>query len=105
MLQHRSDGLANPPYLLVDGYNVIFEARAVNGQSRGQMDSDLLDTYRRDLELNLTNFSHKRGTSPSGHAFRGHSALHQPLVVRVRGYWLRVARGGGDGGGGGGDVM
>eukprot|EP00873_Tetraselmis_striata_P003610 jgi/Tetstr1/423874/TSEL_014498.t1 len=56
-----SDGLANPPYLLVDGYNVIFEARAVNGQSRGQMDSDLLDTYRRDLELNLTNFSHKRG--------------------------------------------
>lgn len=56
-----SDGLANPPVLLVDGYNVIFEARKSTRKAGTKLDGDLMDQYRRDLALNLDCFSHARG--------------------------------------------
>jgi hypothetical protein len=59
-----SDGLANPPVLLVDGYNVIFEARKSTGKAGTKLDGDLMDQYRRDLALNLDCFSHARGEEP-----------------------------------------
>jgi len=57
---YGTDGLSNPPVLLVDGYNVIGLSREAKGGLR-TMESAELDGYRDQLLSKLTAFSHHRG--------------------------------------------
>ena len=56
-----SDGLTNPPVLLVDGYNIIGRMRQHSVSQTGLYNSYALDEFRAELLHNITEFSHFRG--------------------------------------------